>query len=146
MKKTYAPNISITDTSISLFLPIITVSEANGGARKTLKYAGKTRYRAESWRERAKRHKQQKIIVFSSLKPYADMVKLPCTIKLTRFAPRKLDKFDNLPMSMKYILDAVCAVITGDYRPGRADDTEEIEVIYDQVQTERYAVSIQIMM
>ncbi len=45
---------------------------------------------------------------------------------------------------MKYILDAVCAVITNDYRPGRADSCEQIDVKYDQVVSQKYGVLVEI--
>ena len=35
---------------------------------------------------------------------------------VNRFAPNELDEFDNLPMSFKYIVDAICAIITGEHR------------------------------
>lgn len=65
---------------------------------------------------------------------------------MTRHAPKKLDRHDNLPMSLKYILDACCAVITNDYRPGRADDDENIQVTYNQVISKQYAVKIHFSM
>ena len=48
-------------------------------------------------------------------------------------------------MSVKYVLDTVCAVITGDYRPGRADDNDHITVSYEQEsRSEFYGVIIEI--
>lgn len=146
MKETIPLSIKFEDGRLEATLPIITVSEANNGGRKAFLYDGKIRYRSESFREKAKRHRNQKGVIFYSLRRFENVLKLPCKIKLTRFAPRKLDKFDNLPMSMKYILDAVCAIITKDYRPGRADDTEEIDVEYDQVSSNHYGIKIEIEM
>lgn len=80
------------------------------------------------------------------LNPHKSKLKLPCRIEFTRYAPKKLDRFDNLPMSLKYILDACCEVITGDLRPGRADDTEEIDVVYKQEISKEYALKIIIRM
>jgi hypothetical protein len=45
-------------------------------------------------------------------------------------------------MSLKYILDAVCEIITGDFVPGRADSHEGLDVSYDQVISSEYAVKI----
>lgn len=112
---------------LEIYLPIRTISEANP---------------TEHWRVRHKRHKSQKSMVALILRPHCDKLKLPCHIKLTRFAPRNLDRHDNLPMSMKYILDTCCAYITGDHRPGRADDDERITVSYDQVFSSTYGVKI----
>ncbi len=61
LKPTLPPSFKLEGKKIEAILPIVTASEGNGGARKTLKYAGKTRYRAENWRERHKRHKQQAV-------------------------------------------------------------------------------------
>lgn len=130
------------DKSVTLMLPILTVSEANGGARKMNAATGKAR--GEYWTEKAKRHKQQKGIVALYLNSHKSALSLPCLITLTRYAPHKLDKHDNLPMSMKWILDAICAIITGDFRPGRADDSDQIDVIYRQEISAEYGVGVKI--
>lgn len=130
---------------VELFLPILTVSESNGGMKKAVKKNGKTVYQNEHWSEKAKRHKSQKRHVHAILSQYREQLALPCMIILTRFAPNKLDKHDNLPYSLKWILDAICEVITGDYRPGRADASDEIEVKYQQVSSKEYAVKIEII-
>lgn len=110
-------------------LPIRTVSEANN---------------FDHWTKKHKRHRLQQKTVALILKPVKQHVKFPCHIKLTRYAPRKLDKHDNLPMSMKYILDACCAIITGNFKAGRADDDDRISISYDQVNSSQYAVKIEI--
>lgn len=138
--------LSITngDNWVELMLPLITVSEANGGPKKTFVRDGKTHYKGEHWTDKNTRHKKQKGLVFLTLKRFTKILTLPCLITLTRYAPTKLDRFDNLPMSLKWILDATCAVITGDYRPGRADDNELIDVKYSQVVSQEYGVKIHI--
>lgn len=130
------------ENCVIVTLPIVTVSEANGGPKKTVKRNGKTYYKGEHWTDKHKRHKKQKGLVGMMLRKYSKDLKLPCLITLTRYAPSKLDRFDNLPMSMKWILDAVCEIITGDYRPGRADDNEEIDVKYKQITSKEYGVKI----
>lgn len=115
--------------TITLHLPLETVSEANN---------------TEHWTKKHKRHRTQQRILALLLKPLRSHVNLPARITLTRLAPRKLDKWDNLPMSMKYILDATCAILTGDFRPGRADDDERITVAYDQKSSSEYGVIIEI--
>jgi len=117
----------ITPGGVFLTLPVKTVSEANC---------------FEHWSKKSRRHKLQQSKVALALKPIRNHVKLPCSIKLTRFASRKLDKHDNLPMSLKYIVDAICAIITGDYRAGKADDNEEISISYDQVQSKISYVTV----
>jgi hypothetical protein len=122
------------------------VSEANGGAKKAYKKAGKTLYKAEHWSEKGRRHILQKQAVYLILRPHKSIYNLkPCTITLTRLAPDQLDKYDNLPMSMKWILDAVCELITNDLRPGRADASPLIlDVKYQQVANPKYFVKIKI--
>lgn len=130
---------------LEVTLPIHTVSEANGGAKSVRKKDGKVFYSREHWSEQNRRHKLQKGTVYLLLRPQSDAIKPPCVITLTRFAPDKLDRFDNLPMSLKWVLDAVCEVITGDYRPGRADANEAIaDVKYLQVVSEEYGVKVRI--
>lgn len=112
---------------MEITLPVRTISELN---------------HTEHWTKKHRRHKLQQKAVWTVLDPIKHQVSTPCHILLTRYAPRKLDKHDNLPISMKYILDAVCAIITGDHRPGRADDDEKITISYDQVQSKNYAVKV----
>jgi hypothetical protein len=110
-------------------LPIKTVSEANC---------------FEPWFKRYGRHKEQKRIVALGLNPLKGNIRLPCRILLTRFAPDSLDVFDNLPMSFKYIVDATCAIITGEYRAGKADSDSRISIACDQVKSDAYGIRIEI--
>lgn len=119
----------VSGGKVILHLPLETVSEANN---------------FEHWTKKHQRHSEQKRIVSLGLKPLRQHISLPCHIKIIRRAPRKLDRWDNLPMSVKYILDACCAIITGDFRPGRADDDERITVSYDQIVSPQYGVSLEI--
>lgn len=112
---------------VLLELPVKAVSEANC---------------SEHWTKKHKRHKAQKKLVYLALRSFIDRIFLPCHIKLTRYGSRKLDKHDNLPISFKYILDMLCGMITGDLRPGRADDDDRISVSYDQVQNKQYYVTV----
>ncbi len=132
------------DDWLEITMPIITVSEANGGVKKAYKRNGKTCYKAEHWSDKSFRHRLQKGSVALLLRPHRDCLSMPCHITLTRYAPRKLDKFDNLPMSMKYILDSICEIITNDFRPGRADSHEGLSVEYDQVISKEYGVKVRI--
>lgn len=114
---------------VILDLPIKTKSEANC---------------FEPWQVKHGRHKDQQRIVALGLKPLRDHISLPCKIMLTRLAPDQLDAFDNLPMSFKYIVDAVCAIITGEYRAGKADSDKRISIACDQVKSPEYGVRIEI--
>lgn len=130
---------------IEFTLPILTVSEANGGTKKVYKKDGKTCYKGEHWSEKDRRHVLQKGEVALNLNQHKKFLKMPCKIYLTRYAPDKLDRYDNLPMSLKWVLDAVCEIITGDYRPGRADAHEGIlDVKYSQTESSEYGVKIRI--
>lgn len=119
----------ILDGSVLVDLPIQTVSEANC---------------FEPWQKKHRRHREQQRIVALALKPLRDKIKLPCRIMLTRFAPDSLDAFDNLPMSFKYIVDAVCAIVTGDYRAGKADGDKRISIGCTQVKSSEYGVRIEV--
>lgn len=134
----FKTNVMISAKCVEVIIPICTVSEGNGGA--------KAKGRSEHWAEKSRRHANQKHAVFLILRPHSDVFYLKqCQITLTRFAPRKLDRFDNLPMSLKWILDAVCELITGDSRAGRADASPLIlDVKYDQVVNSQYFVQIKI--
>lgn len=145
--------LEVSHGRILLDLPIKTVSEANC---------------FEPWQVKHGRHKEQKKIVSSALSyahihaslSYAHVhaqappqirsahappqIRGPCKIFLTRFAPDELDKFDNLPMSFKYIVDAVCAIITGNYVAGQADSDKRISISCDQVKSKAYGVRIEI--
>lgn len=119
----------MSDHGVLIDLPLRTRSEANC---------------FERWQVRYARHKEQQRVVFLSLNPLREKIKLPCRIMLTRFAPDELDKFDNLPMSFKYIVDAICAVITGEYRAGKADSDKRISIACDQVKSKAYGIRIEI--
>lgn len=112
-------------------MPIKTISEAN------------TR---EHWAKANKRHSEQKFTVWSYMKADSPDVRTPCIIKLTRIAPRSLDRHENLPMSMKYILDQICDYIHPGKAAGRADDDPNIHVEYAQEKgsPKEYAVRIEI--
>ncbi len=113
----------------TLKIPIKTVSESNT---------------VEHWVKKSNRHKTQKLMVKWAFRQNNVKVNLPCTITMIRIAPRKLDEHDNLRVSMKWIADEVASLITGDLRPGRADDCKEITWKYDQRKgkVKEYAVEI----
>lgn len=126
-KKAFEFLVDISNGSAEIALPIRTVSEANC---------------FEHWRKSHKRHTIQRKTVALALNPIKHQIKLPCSIKLIRYAPAFMDTFENLPMSFKYIVDACCAIITGDFRPGRADGDKRISLSCDQVKSEGYGIKI----
>jgi len=119
----------IGDRQITLILDIKAANEAN---------------HAEPWRKRHARHKGQKKAIFVALLNCKEIIKLPCTLRFTRYAPKTLDAHDNLPMSFKWICDQTCAELTGDLRPGLADGNKGFTFQYDQVKFKKYYVKIEI--
>jgi len=133
----------IGDRQILMVLDIKTCSEAQNLLSSSRFYKnGKPK--PEHWTERAARHKIQKKKVFFALVNCKEIIKLPCTIKYTRYAPGFLDEHDNLRISGKYVIDQCCAEITGEYRPGRADSNKGFTFQYDQVKSKKYYVKIEI--
>lgn len=114
-------------------LPIKTVSEAN--------------LSREHWTKKHKRHKLQKEAIRLACSSRITPDLLPCTIKLTRIAPRFLDKFENLPMSLKYVNDAICELLVPNKAIGQADSDKRIQTICDQIKgiPHEYAIEIEII-
>jgi len=113
-------------------VPIKTVPESNRGG--------------EHYITKSKRHQTQKFHIWAVLHEKQLDIQLPCQIKLTRIAPRKLDSHDNLPISMKWIVDEISEYIFPGKAAGRADDMDEVKFIYDQEKGDpkQYAVKITI--
>ena len=128
----------IDSNRVELNLNLRTYSEAQTIAVK--KKNGK--YTTEHWTAKHKRHKKQKNAIFWAYMEVREFVKYPCTITFVRYAPKTLDAHDNLPMSFKWICDALAAEITGEHRPGLADNFEGLTIKYDQVKSKVYGVKI----
>jgi hypothetical protein len=108
-------------------VPVRTISEANS---------------REHWAKAKKRHDLQKKwvkVFFEKEEPY---IPLPCVIKLTRIGQRELDS-DNLPVSMKYIRDAIADQIFPRLAPGQADNDPRLSWEYDQAISRIYAVKVE---
>lgn len=113
-------------------LPIKTVSEAN--------------LSREHWTKKHKRHKGQKEAIKFCLSNRIKNIPLPCILKLTRIAPRKLD-YDNLCCCFKVLNDSLCDLIIPGLKPGRSDGTGQIKTEYYQKRglPHEYAIEIQIV-
>lgn len=109
--------------------PLETTSEANS---------------REHWHKKAVRHTKQKDIVKLCLRSKIKQITLPCHIKLTRIAPRSLDAHDNLPMSMKFILDATCELLLPNLPAGKADADPRLSFSYAQEKGKILKVRIEI--
>lgn len=90
----------------SLTLPLVLESRAN--------FRGHTRSR-----KHVQDIKQQRYTTKIVLSAVARRPKLPCTIRLVRIAPRKLDKDDNLNMAFKSVRDGICDWLLVDDRDDR---------------------------
>jgi hypothetical protein len=112
--------------TISLVVPLLTISEANT---------------AEHWTKSSARHKKQKQIIKLHYLQVKQHVSLPCHIHIVRLAPRRLD-YDNLVISNKYLVDSICEELTGNYIPGQADSDPRITISYDQEKSKEYGVKI----
>lgn len=123
--------LSISENELYCILPLHTVSELNC---------------SQHWTERSRRHKRQKKVVYYYISKYFRVLTTPCSIELTRIAPRELDAHDNLPASLKYIVDALCEIITKDDRPGVADSHKDIKILYKQEYSKSYGVKVIITM
>ena len=91
-----------------------------------------------------KKHKRKKKIAALLLCYWPkEKIVLPCTVTLTRVAPRMLD-FDNLVHANKHLFDKICDLLRPGLAPGQADNTDLIEVVYKQEKgkPKEYAVKI----
>lgn len=115
-------------------LPIRTASEANS---------------TEHWTKKSKRHAVQKGWVkwaFNKDWPTDSRTNV-FHVVLTRIAPRALDNHDNLPLSFKWIADAIADCLIPGKAVGRADDSKCLTWEYRQEKgkTKEYAIKIEIM-
>ena len=96
---------------------------------------------------KSSRNRTQKNNVKAYFLKHRPNVELPCTVRLTRIAPRMLDAHDNLPMSMKWIVDSMADCIIPGKKAGRADDCKQITWIYNQERgrPKEYALRVEIM-
>jgi len=102
---------------------------------------------SEPWQKRYKREKEQKKgvrLLMLSVKNKILKIHRIYNLKFTRYAPKFLDAHDNLPMSLKKIVDQTCAEIAQDFVPGRADGYSCFKFEYDQVKSKYYGVKIEI--
>lgn len=111
--------------------------------------------KVEHW---TKRHKRNKILKFLIQRELSvnDVPILPpiersqgerVKVALTRIAPRRLDSLDNLPSSMKPIIDTICDWFLPGMKAGRADSDERFSFTLDQQKgkPKEYALRIEII-
>ncbi len=120
----------------------ILISEANTGFS--------LRNPKMTWVRLKKRKEEQKKAIHAhwkvewALRPETD-VPLPCSVRLTRIAPRNLND-DNLAYAFKHVRDVLADLIRPGYAFGRADDTDQIKWEYAQEkgQPKQYGIKIEI--
>ena len=109
--------------NVKLELPIRTVSELNS---------------RDHWRLRNLRRLEQRRTVYYAWKAKVRRKPvLPCTVKLTRLGPRRLDD-DNCQGSFKFCRDVIAELL------GVDDADPRIKFEYDQQQSTRYGVVIEV--
>jgi len=109
----------------------------------------------EHW---SKRHKRNKILKFLIQRELAvnNVPSLPSVersegdrvkVALTRIAPRRLDSVDNLPSSMKPVIDSICDFFLPGLKAGRADSDKRFEFTLHQEKgkPKEYALRIEII-
>jgi hypothetical protein len=94
----------------------------------------------EHWRKRQKRAKEQRGTVALVMRAKATKPPTPCTIRLVRIAPRKLDQ-GNIAGALKHVQDG-CADWLG--IDDRRDDLVKYEYLQEQV-PKTYGVRIEIV-
>lgn len=108
----------------SIQLPILTVSEANRAG--------------EHWREKGNRHQAQHWEIRAAFRSENPKIELPCTVKLSRLAPRMLDSHDNLTMAFKFIVDEIANQLIPGLKTGKADSDPRIKWEYSQEKRSKY--------
>lgn len=100
----------------------------------------------EHWSNRHKRHIIQKNVITMTMIRHVDKIQLPCTIKMTRIAPRSLDS-DNLAMALKNIRDVVADLLIPGKAKGRADGDPRLEFVclQEKGKPKEYALKIEIV-
>jgi hypothetical protein len=100
---------------------------------------------SEHWSKKSARHKMQRMLINAYMNKQ-QRPQLPCTITLTRIAPRFLDEGDNLPMAFKSLRDSIADYIFPNKAAGRADDSKELTWKYKQEKgkVKEYALKVEI--
>jgi len=84
-----------------------------------------------------------KKIISIYLKTLDKAPNLPCVVRFTRIAPRKIDE-DNFLPGLKYVRDAIADYLIPGLAPGRADGDERIQWIYEQRKGTTHEVALEI--
>jgi len=98
----------------------------------------------EHWTKKHKRKKAQKTAIKYMI--FNTKISPPCTVTLTRIAPRSLDDHDNLRTALKLAVDTVADQLIPGLKAGRADGSKEISWIFKQERgaVREYALKIEL--
>lgn len=101
--------------------------------------------KTDHWSMKKARSDILKFLTKLHLNNIKEPIQLPCSVTLTRVAPRKLDD-DNLRTAFKHVRDTIAAFIFDDWRMGRKDNDPRIKWLYAQKKGEvgEYAFEIEI--
>lgn len=118
-------------THTSFMIPIKTLSESNN---------------KEHWSKKRKRHLKHKFVLLAYLRHQPNKITLPCSVTITRIAPRKLDS-DRLPVASAHLRDCIADFLIPGLAPGRADGDSRISWHYCQEKglPKEYAVKFNIV-
>lgn len=104
----------------------------------------------EHWHRKALRHSQQREAIRKAWKATGTAIpniqNVPIILYICRVAPRKLDHSDNLPCSLKSLIDELTNCLLPGYADGRADGKLKLKVAYAQEKgkVRQYAVKIKL--
>ena len=97
----------------------------------------------DHWSVKSKRKLGQRTLIECRWNKERPAIPLPCTVKMTRLAPRKLDD-DNLVMALKHCRDTIADLIRPGFRPGMADGCGLIKWQYEQSSAKVLGLRIEI--
>src|SRR3974390_2058721 len=98
-----------------------------------MKLISESNHGGNRWTAR-KRHHYQQWLVRAHLAELHGEIAIPCTVTLTRHAPRALDS-DNLQTAFKWIRDEVADCVIGFKSNGRNDSDPRLTWVYKQEKT-----------
>lgn len=100
---------------------------------------------SEHWRDRRKREKIIAGYVKLYMRPVISEGDVPCTVRLTRVAPRPLDG-DNLQFALKNVRDTLADLLIPGLAKGQADGDPRIKWEYSQEKgkPKEYSLKIQV--
>lgn len=99
----------------------------------------------EHWSTKNKRHNKHALAIRFMIRQVTSEIPLPCSIMMTRVAPRFLDD-DNLRGALKHARDTIADILIPGLAKGRADGDPRLKFEYGQEKGKprQYALKIEI--